>query len=600
PLTDLPGRALRRVVGAVAAYNLLVLATFPLAAAAAYLLARYVVGSHLGAMVAGLVYAFLPFHLAQATQHPHVAQTQWLPLYFLALWRCLDRPDLRRALLLLAATAAVTLSNFYGALIAAVLTPVALCVYAVVRPQRPTGDPWRGLALTAITLAAAGALGLLVVHGLAPEVLSRPAAFAVPRRDLFLHSAKWWSYLVPAVDHPLAGSWVRELWAARGLEGVLLEQQVGVGWSVLALGAVPLWLWLRGDRSSLAVRSAPLLAIVALGALVCSLSPERRLGPFNFVRPSAWLYEAAPMFRAYARFGVVVGLMTALLAGAGAASLWRKTSSAGRRAAAVLLGLAVLEMAPWPPWRWRDVLPTRAHRWLAAQPGPLRVLDCAPARLSDSLALSRLGHQATLLGAPGFDDCGEPRLGEKLRAMGYTHLVVRRDGAVEDWLAKEPPAGLSSGPVFEDARIFQVTAEPPVAYVSALPGFHPREYGGGATWRWMGPLGALRIATAREVTGTTLVLELRSFPGDRLVTWTQDGRDRGRLHVTREWRWHELTLQTLAPGETTLTFDYGAPVVANRVLENGDPRALGLALGRFGMAIGPEAREQRSVVKDDR
>ena len=52
PLTDLPGRALARFVGPVAAFNVLVLATFPLSAAAAYLLARYVLGSHLGAMVA--------------------------------------------------------------------------------------------------------------------------------------------------------------------------------------------------------------------------------------------------------------------------------------------------------------------------------------------------------------------------------------------------------------------------------------------------------------------------------------------------------------------------------------------------------------------
>src|SRR5580765_5293175 len=63
PLTDLPGRALARLVGPVAAYNVLVLATFPLSAVAAYLLARRVVGSHLGAMVAGLAFAFLPFHV---------------------------------------------------------------------------------------------------------------------------------------------------------------------------------------------------------------------------------------------------------------------------------------------------------------------------------------------------------------------------------------------------------------------------------------------------------------------------------------------------------------------------------------------------------
>ena len=613
PLTDLPGRALARLFGPVAAYNVVVLATFPLAAAAAYLLARYVLASHLGAMVAGLAYAFLPFHVAHAAHHPHVAQTQWIPLYFLALWRCLDRPDPRRALVLLAAAAAVALSNFYGGLIAAVLSPVALLAHGFVSPHRPAAGRGRRLALTGLTLAAAAAAGLLLIERVAPAVLLGPGAFAFPRSDLFLHSARWWSYLLPAVDHPLAGPWVREFWAGSGLEEALLEQQVGVGFSFLGLAAVPLWLWLRGDRRSLAVRSAPVLASVALAALLCSLSPERRIGSFTFVRPAALLYEVAPMFRAYARFGVVVGLMTALLAGAGASCLWRSATSAGRRAAALLVGLAVLEYAPFPPWRWRDVLPTRAHRWLAAQSGPLRVLDCVPrSGESDSFALSLLGHEGSLLGAPTLDDCGEPRLGDKLAAMGYTHVVVRRDSAIGRWLAKNPaPEGLARGPIFEDAWILEAKAAPPVVYVSALLGFSPREYEAspegsaellerarrhraevgreyeaspeGATWRWMGQAGMLRLATSRESAGTFLLaLELKAFPRDRHVEWFLDGQRRGEVEVTAEWRWYELRLGALAPGETTLTLASRGPAIgADDVLHNGDLRALGLAVGSW-------------------
>src|SRR3954465_15036983 len=41
PLTDWPGAMLARMCGPVAAYNWLVLLTFPLTAVAAYLLARY-------------------------------------------------------------------------------------------------------------------------------------------------------------------------------------------------------------------------------------------------------------------------------------------------------------------------------------------------------------------------------------------------------------------------------------------------------------------------------------------------------------------------------------------------------------------------------
>ena len=126
PLTDLPGRALARLVGPVVAYNVLVLATFPLSAAAAYLLARRVVGSHLAAMVAGLAYAFLPFHVTQAAGHPHVAQTQWLrciswPCGAVSTVRiCALRPALR-----LGRAVAPQLTGF----IAAVLSPVALVAY---------------------------------------------------------------------------------------------------------------------------------------------------------------------------------------------------------------------------------------------------------------------------------------------------------------------------------------------------------------------------------------------------------------------------------------------------------------------------------------
>jgi hypothetical protein len=587
PLTDLPGRALARIMSPVAAYNIVILATFPLAAAAAYLLARRVIGSHLGAMVAGLAYAFLPFHVTQAGGHPHVAQTQWLPLYLLALWRCADRPDLPRAALLLAAAAAVALSDFYGGFIAAVLSPVALVAYGVVSPSRPGESSVRRVAITGFVLAAAAAAGLVLIHLFAPAVLARPGSLAFARSELFAWSAKWWSYLIPPVDHPLWGTSVREFWMRGGVGESLLEhQQVGVGWSLLVLGAVPLRLWLRGDRASLAVRSAPVLAILACSALLCSLSPERRIGPLSFVRPSALLYEVAPMFRAYARFGLVVGLMTALLAGAGVACLWQRPGSRGRVAAVLLLGLAALEYAPFPPWRWRDVLPTRAHRWLAAQSGSLRVLDCVPpSRVSDYLALSLLGHEGSLLGAPIFDDCGEPRLGDKLKATGYTHVVVRRDSAIGRWLAVNPaPEGLARGPEFDDGWILEVKAERPRVYVSALVGFYPREYEGQSTWRWMGQTGTLRVVATRESAGTVLVLELKAFPRERIVEWFLDGRRLGEVVVAAGWRRYELPLGPIAPGESTITLaSRGPAIVADDVLRNGDSRALGLALASWSV-----------------
>src|SRR6202171_2551079 len=111
PVTDISGALLARLSGGVAAYNWLVLLSFPLSAAAAYLLARHLALSAAGATVAAMAYAFSPFHVAHAAYHPHIAQTQWLPLYLLPLWRCMDAASWLAVAFLTGATGAGTARN---------------------------------------------------------------------------------------------------------------------------------------------------------------------------------------------------------------------------------------------------------------------------------------------------------------------------------------------------------------------------------------------------------------------------------------------------------------------------------------------------------
>ena len=117
PLVDDLGAWLAKGIGPIAAYNLIVLATFPAAAAATYALARFLTGVHRSSLVAALAFAFAPVHVAHAAYHPHIAQVQWIPLYLLALFAAVDRPSLPRLAWLGAAVAALVLSNYYGALI---------------------------------------------------------------------------------------------------------------------------------------------------------------------------------------------------------------------------------------------------------------------------------------------------------------------------------------------------------------------------------------------------------------------------------------------------------------------------------------------------
>ena len=193
----------------------------------------------------------------------------------------------------------------------------------------------------------------------APGLVGDRAGLAFAREDLFRYSAKWWGYLVPPVAHPLLGGVARRIWTASRVDVGLLEQQVSLGWSVVALGLVALYGWLARDQRSVAEASVPILAAVAIVAMVCSLSPERNILGVTVMRPSALLYPIVPMFRSYARFGVIVQLMAALLAGVGAGRLFAAT------------GPARVIGAAWWSWRLRSTRSGRRRsRAMCCRPRP--------------------------------------------------------------------------------------------------------------------------------------------------------------------------------------------------------------------------------------
>ena len=579
PATHIPGSLLARLSGPVAGYNWLVLLTFPLSAVSAYLLARYLTLSRRGAAVAALAYAFSPFHLAHAAYHPHIAQTQWMPLYLLALWYCLDHASPAAVLGLAAATMAVTLSNYYAGLIAAVLTPLAVAGYFLVS-HRAHPRPIRRLGITVGSLLVIAGTGLAYAWLAAGAVMANPAAFAFPRGDLFLYGAKWWSYLMPPVAHPLLGDAARRLWRDAGVHQALLEQQVSLGWGIVGLGVAAIAWWLGSHRQTAALSRVPVLAALAAAALLCSLSPERTIGAFTFVRPSSVLYDIVPMFRSYARFGMVVQLMAALLAGIGVDRLMQAGTTPARIAATALVALAAAEYAVAPSDLWRDPLPTAAHRWVAQQGERVHALDCVPLDQESESVRWLTDNRVTMLGG-AIRDCAEPNLPQKLAAQGYTHLLVRRDRRRHAPAAGREPDGLRVAATFGDAEVFAVTAPAPAIYTAAIDGFSAREHDAERSWQWMGgPATWTVINTGARPIVADLGVEVAAFHRPRRLEVALDGRQVQSLVIDPARRIHRLGPLRLTPGAHLLVFRPAeAPTVAAEVTPTADRRPLSFAIG---------------------
>jgi hypothetical protein len=584
PLTDIPGALLARLFHPVTAYNWLVLATFPLSAAAAYALARHLMMPATAAALAAFAFAFSPFHLAQAAYHVHVAQTQWIPLYLLALFRCLDRSTAATIGLLALSAVGVALSNFYGGLIAGVMTPMAVAGHWYFISRDEAGSRRRVL----ITLASLGALafaGAAYAWIVAPAVVAAPDAFAVARDDLVRYGATWRSYVVPPVVHPLFGDSASRVWIAAGVGIGLLEQQLSLGVGLMTLAAVSIYAWWRRRRRVAALIAVPLIATIGLFALVFSLSPQGTLGPFTVSGPSAFLYDVVPMFRAYARFGVVVQLMIALLAGIGADWLWRRDRRPAKIIAAALVVLTAIEYMAAPAALSRDVWPTRAHRWLAHQPEPVRALDCAPLT-ADSPSLEWLSEGRISPRQWTIDDCDEPDISAKLAAAGYTHMLIRQrpDGQAA---RAATAAGLQSLARFDDSEVLAVTAPPPLVYTRQVTAFYPRESDVATTWRWMGPAASWTIMnTAHRELIASVDIELTAFHRARQMTLRLDGRPLQTVTVAASRSRTRIGPMALPPGEHQLTFEpVEPPVVADDLMKNGDRRPLSIAVGRWSWTV---------------
>lgn len=581
PVTDLPGALVARVVGGVAAYNALVLLSFPLSALFACVLARHLALSRPASAFAALAYAFSPFHLAHAAYHPHIAQTQWVPLYLLALWRLLDRASPGSVALLAAATAAAALSNFYGGLVLAVVTPVAVLAYWLAIARTQPSAP-RRLLITSGLLLVMAAAGLAYAWVAVGVDLAGLEAWAVPRADLFRYSAYWWSYLVPPAGHPVLGTRVQRLWAEAGVDVGLLEQQVSLGWGIVVLGLAAVIARVRPANDVAGVACVPVLAAVAAVALLCSLAPEFTVAGVTVAGPSGWLFALLPMFRSYARFAVVVQLMAVLLAGVGVDVLWRRRVRWARVLAVALVALVAAEYVVSPRTWGRDVLPTTAHRWVVRQAAAARAYDCAPwMPASGSLAWLTRGRVAQEgIGT----DCTEPHLASRLAATGYTHLIVRAgtdDG--RRFLTRGEHWGLRLVAREPDAGVFEIDTRLPPLVTVGMTGLFPREHTAEWSWRWMGDTASWAIVnTTTEPLTAMLEVEMSSFQHTRAIEVSLDQVHVQTLHVPQERQVHVVGPLTVPPGRHAVGFRaLDAPTVVGPVLRNGDSRALSTAFGMW-------------------
>lgn len=131
-------RQLTNVFGFVAAYNIFLVLSFPLACLVMFLLLFYITRRYSAAIVGGLAFAFTSWHPVRAAERLSLAAIYVIPLFFLALLYSWRKRDVVSGALLVAAWMLALLTDFhFGSfclVIAAIWVVVMFASWTIARP----------------------------------------------------------------------------------------------------------------------------------------------------------------------------------------------------------------------------------------------------------------------------------------------------------------------------------------------------------------------------------------------------------------------------------------------------------------------------------
>jgi hypothetical protein len=365
-------------------YNFSMLLSFILSGWAMYLWVKHLTNDTWAGLVAGTVFAFLPYRMVHfIVGHLNLVGTQWFPFYFWGLFDLLNQEKFSWKPVLMAGIAAglIGLTSPYYVYMTALITAVFLVGFFIFKGYKRLKAMAFWKSLLAFGMLAIGLVGLSMLPYLRLNASNGLTTRTVEYMNTY--SASPTDFFIPSIKQFLWGNWIDSTFNPQ----VFHESTLYIGAVALVLGVIA---WVKRRQlqhpqllgiASLTAAAAFLLAMGMqlhwLGQLVVKLPGflqtiiHRADMPVIYL-PAYYLYRYMPLFskmRVMMRFGLFTLIFTSLLAGLGAYGLTKNASSKVKMWAAI--GLVVLVFIDFYPGYIKDLRPTNARpvdAWLATQP----------------------------------------------------------------------------------------------------------------------------------------------------------------------------------------------------------------------------------------
>lgn len=366
-------------------FNIQIFLSFVLSGVSMYCLVFYLTGKNTPSLFSAIIYAFCPYHFARAWQHLGLAQIQWMPLYLLTLFHLKERLALKNLFLCIIAISLVNSFELHYAIFMYIGTFLFLVYYFLFYKKielKLLAALFTVMAIGAILVLSTSALGslkdmLFKRNAIQPSVWSLVRPFG----DLFSQSARPLSYFLPATAHPVFGGFTEHFIGSSLYGTSFTEHTLYLGWASLILAFIAFKRWERNRKLPITDYRLPIsdkqnfyigfFLLLAITAWLFSQPPWWNVFGLKLYMPSFLMYKILPIIRAYCRFGILVMLAVAVLAGFGLGFILDKFRLQKTKTAisALFCSLVLFEFWNYPPFKVIDLsMVPEAYYWLKEQP----------------------------------------------------------------------------------------------------------------------------------------------------------------------------------------------------------------------------------------
>lgn len=307
-------------------YTILWLLTFIIGAIGAYLLVKYLTDNKYAAFLAGLVFAFSPYHFSRGLYFFGAATVQWIPFCALYLMKTVKEEGIKNPILAGIFFILVTMSDLQYLVFMGIFAGLVFLYdfYLTFRAEKNFTLLVKKIAKNYFIFGGIAFLGVLpltineILIALSNQNFLKPSMAEIPKlsNDLM-------SFFLPSHLHPLFGQFTLDLYS--NIPSWPAERVNFIGYTVLGLSALAFLKSKRRPDIKFWLISAFFFTIISLGPIL-HFNGAFSFTNFNLEIPLPYeiLYNTVPFLkncRTVGRFFVIATLGYSVLAGYGFSEL---------------------------------------------------------------------------------------------------------------------------------------------------------------------------------------------------------------------------------------------------------------------------------------